>query len=87
MSKIDVNMTDSAGWTALMKAARIRHKEIVAALLDHDQIDVDQRNNIGKSALEWGCTTGNAATVAHSTKKTTSGNDSVIEGQPLLLLM
>jgi hypothetical protein len=34
------------------------------------------------------CTTGNAATVAvaHSTKKT-SGKDSVIEGQPLLLFM
>jgi hypothetical protein len=30
---------------------------------------------------------GNAATVAHSTKKTTSGKDSVIEGQPLLLFM
>jgi hypothetical protein len=38
-------------------------------------------------ACEWGCTTGNAATVAHSTKKTTSGKDSVIEGQPLLLFM
>jgi hypothetical protein len=36
---------------------------------------------------KWGCTTGNAATVAHSTKKTTSGKDSVIEGQPLLLFM
>jgi hypothetical protein len=36
-------------------------------------------------ALEWGCTTGNATTVALSTKKTTSGKDSVIEGQPLLL--
>jgi hypothetical protein len=37
--------------------------------------------------LEWGCTTGNAVTVAHSTKKPTSGNDSVIEEQPLLLFM
>jgi hypothetical protein len=36
---------------------------------------------------QWGCTTGNAATVVHSTKKTTSGKDSVIEGQPLLLFM
>jgi hypothetical protein len=36
---------------------------------------------------QWGCATGNAATVAHSTKKTTSGKDSVIEGQPLLLFM
>jgi hypothetical protein len=34
---------------------------------------------------ERGCTTGNAATVGHSTKKTTSGKDSVIEGQPLLV--
>jgi hypothetical protein len=39
------------------------------------------------NTLKWGCTTGNAATVAHSTKKTTSGKDSVIEGQPLLLFM
>jgi hypothetical protein len=37
--------------------------------------------------LKWGCTTGNAATVAHSTKKTTSGKDCLIEGQPLLLFM
>jgi hypothetical protein len=36
---------------------------------------------------QWGCTTGNAATVVHSTKTTTSGKDSVIEGQPLLLFM
>jgi hypothetical protein len=36
---------------------------------------------------EWGCTTGNAATVAHSTKKTTSGKYSGIIGQPLLLFM
>jgi plasmid maintenance system killer protein len=36
---------------------------------------------------QWGRTTGNAATVAHSTKKKTSGKDSVIEGQPLLLFM
>jgi ABC-type dipeptide/oligopeptide/nickel transport system ATPase component len=36
---------------------------------------------------KWGCTTGNAATVAHTTKKTTSGKDSVIEGLPLLLFM
>jgi hypothetical protein len=32
-------------------------------------------------SLQWGCTTGNAATVAHSTKTTTSGKDSVIEGR------
>jgi hypothetical protein len=38
-------------------------------------------------ACQWGCTTGNAATVAHSTKKQTSGKDSVIEGKPLLLFM
>jgi hypothetical protein len=37
--------------------------------------------------MQWGCTTGNAATVAHRTKNTTSGKDSVIEGQPLLLFM
>jgi hypothetical protein len=37
--------------------------------------------------VQWGCTTGNAATVAHSTKTTTSGKDSVIEEQPLLLFM
>jgi hypothetical protein len=37
--------------------------------------------------LHMGCTTGNAATVAHSTKKQTSGKDSLIEGQPLLLFM
>jgi hypothetical protein len=36
---------------------------------------------------QWVCNTGNAATVAHSTKKTTSVKDSVIEGQPLLLFM
>jgi hypothetical protein len=36
---------------------------------------------------QWGCTTGNAATVAHSTKKTSSGKDSVIEGQSLLPFM
>jgi hypothetical protein len=36
---------------------------------------------------QWGCTTGNAAKVAHSTKKTTSGKDSVIEEQPLQLFM
>jgi hypothetical protein len=40
-----------------------------------------------KVIIQWGCTTGNAATVAHSTKKTTSWKDSVIEGQPLLLFM
>jgi hypothetical protein len=39
------------------------------------------------TAAQWGCTTGNAATVAHSTKKPTSGIFSVIEGQPLLLFM
>jgi hypothetical protein len=41
----------------------------------------------GVNPLKWGCTTGNAATVAHSTKKTTSGKDSVIKEQPLLLFM
>jgi hypothetical protein len=36
---------------------------------------------------QWGSTTGNAATVVHSTKRKQSGKDSVIEGQPLLLFM
>jgi hypothetical protein len=40
-----------------------------------------------EKVTELGCTTGNAATVVHSTKKKTSGKDSVIEGQPLLLFM
>jgi hypothetical protein len=43
--------------------------------------------NLPKKNAKWGCTTGNAVMVAHSTKKTTSGKDSVIEGQPLLLFM
>jgi hypothetical protein len=43
------------------------------------------RESVKTVRAEWGCTTGNAATVAHRTKKTTSGKDSVIEGQPLLL--
>jgi hypothetical protein len=37
--------------------------------------------------LQWGSTIGNAATVAHSTKRKQSGKDSVMEGQPLLLFM
>jgi hypothetical protein len=45
------------------------------------------KSKINLSSSQWGCTTGNAATVAHSTKKPTSGKDSVIEGQPLLLFM
>jgi hypothetical protein len=45
------------------------------------------KNKSVVSCVEWGCTTGNAATVAHSTRKTTSGKDSVIEEQPLLLFM
>jgi hypothetical protein len=36
---------------------------------------------------QWGSTTGNAATVAHSRKRKQSGKDSVIEGQPLLLFI
>jgi hypothetical protein len=36
---------------------------------------------------EWGCTTGNAATVARRTKKKQAEKDSVIEGQPLLLFL
>jgi hypothetical protein len=42
----------------------------------------------GNFALDkWGRTTGNAATVAHRSKKQQSGKDSVIKGQPLLLFM
>jgi hypothetical protein len=37
--------------------------------------------------IQWGSTTGNATTVAHSTKRKQSGKDSVIEEQPLLLFM
>jgi hypothetical protein len=47
----------------------------------------DKQNQILELRVQWGCTTGNAATVALSTKKKTSGKDSVIEGQPLLLFM
>jgi hypothetical protein len=49
--------------------------------------DLGAKMTVASTGIEWGCTTGNAATVAHSTKKTISRKDSVIEGQPLLLFM
>ncbi len=51
---IDSNCVDSEGNTALILAAKNRHKDMVALLLLHKGTTVDQANtNFGDTALSW----------------------------------
>lgn len=55
--RVDVNVQDWEGYTALMKAARNGHVAVCQALLD-GRADVNKMNSIGNTALHLACLNG-----------------------------
>jgi ankyrin repeat protein len=51
-NKVDVNIMDDDGETALIVASKKGHLEVVRALLDHDDVDVNIEDNDGCTALD-----------------------------------
>lgn len=56
----DPNHIDKKGQTALMLAAREGHARVIGELIDcHSIIDLDKKDEKGKSALDWAKNSGN----------------------------
>ena len=49
----DVNDKNELGQTALMAAVRMGHNSIVQVLLDHPQIEINELDSLGGSALHF----------------------------------
>jgi len=85
-SKIQVNMIDEYGMTALMHAARFGDYKIVLALSVQDKIDVNLKNSDGHTALMLAASFGN-----YSTVKALLGcsdiNIDLVDGEKLTALM
>ena len=56
----DVNYTNPGGWTALMNAVENKHNSIVKLLLDQPAVDVNVKNNDGRTALHYAAVFNNA---------------------------
>ena len=56
----DVNRQGSNGRTALMRAVWHKHNSIVKLLLDQPAVDVNVKNNCGRTALHWAAVSNNA---------------------------
>ena len=53
------NLTDIYGWTALMRAVYEEREEVVQALLEQPDIDLDRKNDQGATALHLAAVKGN----------------------------
>ena len=56
----DVNSKGANGDTALMRAVGKKHNSIVKLLLDQPAVDVNVKDNDGKTALHWAASANNA---------------------------
>ena len=60
----DPNVQDTYGWTPLMRAVYGNKRAAVAALLGHDRVDLEARDERGATVLHVAVERGNAALVA-----------------------
>ena len=60
----DPNVQDTYGWTPLMRAVYGNKRDAVTALLDHDQLNLEARDERGATALHVAVERGRAAIVA-----------------------
>jgi ankyrin repeat protein len=58
-SGADPNLTDVYGWTPLMRAVYEERYEVVQALLQHPEVNLDARNDQGATALHLAAGKGN----------------------------
>ena len=61
--RLSVNLCDSAGFTPLIIASRLRHTEVVRYLLTHPDIDVNAHTTNYNTAFLYACAKGNAEIV------------------------
>jgi ankyrin repeat protein len=68
--ELDVNLQDSRGWTALIKAIDHGVTDIVIELLSHGKVDANHENHEGDTALLRAITKGDTDMVVELLKHT-----------------
>ena len=63
-----MNLQDSGGWTALIRASANGRTEIVQMLLERPEIDVNLQNRWGRTALMWASQYANKSESGNSSK-------------------